>query len=277
MINNNIKKYVTSLHSKKKCPFLRIAKILSASMLKLSIGLKPEYNGKKEQEDKTFKSLVIILLIAFICCGCNIVGCDFSDKNNVRQRLIKVGEIELFTEEFNQIFEIVKAGYAKDINATEAKIAKFSLLIDLTNEMLLINEAKKLGVDISEQELNRAVDNIKADFPKNLFERMFIEQAISFEVWKKRLKSQLIINKLITSNLLKKVAILPEDIRKYYASPYNNGQEGNSSTKTDNNKKLLQYLRNEKAQKLYSGWFEKFKKAYSIEIDRNQWQKIFGE
>ncbi len=246
-------------------------------MLKVVRGLKLERNAKNEQKDKLYKNFVIILLTAFICCGCNIVGCDFSDKNNGKQYLIKVGEIELFTEEFNQIFEIVKAGYAKDINATEAKIAKFRLLIDLTNEMLLINEAKKLGVDISEQELNGAIDDIKADFPENLFERMFIEQAISFEIWEKRLKSQLIINKLITSNLLKEVSILPEDIRKYYATPYNNGQEGNSSGKTEDNRKLLQYLRNEKAQELYSEWFEKFKESYSIEIDQSKWQKVFGK
>ncbi len=235
--------------------------------------------------NNNIKKHVIILLIAFICCGCNIVGCDFLDKNNGKKHLIKVGEIELFTDEFNQIFEIVKAGYAKDINETEAKIAKFRLLVNLTNEMLLINEAQKLGVDISEQELNKAVNNIKSDYPENLFERMFIEHVIPFEVWKKRLKSQLIINKLISLNLLKKVAILPEDIRKYYAAPYNNEKEeakeennsGEMTASLNDNRKLVQYLRNEKAQKLYSGWFENFKKSYPIEIDQSEWQKVFGE
>jgi len=232
--------------------------------------------------------VIIFLVIFFIACICNISGCSLSDQKDDRKNyLIKVGKIKLFTNEFNQIFEIVKAGYAKDINEIEYKIAKFRLLINLSQEMLLINEAQKLGINISEEELNKAINSIKEDYSKNLFERMFIEKAISFEVWKKRLKSRLTINKLIASNLLKDVTILPEDIIKYYKTAYNSKEQlefkKNKRDKTvsdnppflDDNKKIVKYLRNKKAQELYRGWFENLKKSYGIEINKNEWEKNF--
>ncbi len=288
MENNDIKKYVIKpLHNFLFCPISALEKIFNPRNTQCIPVVKNFFRLELKQNSLLCKGFIIILLIALISCGCNVVGCSSSDKNNEQKHLIKVGEIKLFTNEFNQIFDIVKVGYAKDINETEAKIARFRLLINLTNEMLLINEAKKLGSDISEQELNKAINNIKADYPDDLFDKMFIEKAISFEVWKKRLKSQLIIDKLIKSNLLKKVTILPEDIRKYYGQPYNNGEkeqkteEENKYGKTafilNNNRKLVQYLRNEKAQELYGDWFEKFNKSYPIEIDKKEWRKVFGE
>jgi len=211
---------------------------------------------------------------------CLLAGCGQKDADLGKEVLIRVGNRNLTVLEFNNAFEIAKIAYDDDSRQqTEDLIdAQIRLLNELTVEMILLEEAQKLGIKVTDPELEQAVAEIKSDYPEGEFEKTLLEYAVSYDSWKNRLKNRLIIDKVIEEELASKITITPEDVTEYYQKHYQGKEMESESGQSSNdiNEAIVKQLRRRKAEENYQAWIESLKSQYDIEVNSKLWEKLTG-
>ena len=162
--------------------------------------------------------------------------------------------------DFNQAFEVSKTAYAHNIRQQpeELRDAQVRLLNQLTVELLMLERAKELEISVTDDELERAVSEIKSDYPEGEFEETLIEFAVSYDVWLNRLRTRLTMDKVVEAELKNRISISPEDISQYYKKNFE-GKEiepDSSQSSEDINEAIVKQLRHEKAERAYKTWIE---------------------
>jgi hypothetical protein len=144
--------------------------------------------------------------------------------------------------------------------------------------MILLEEAQKLGISVTDAELEKAVSEIKSDYPEGEFEKTLLEFAVSYDSWKSRLKNRLIMAKVIDEELANRITISPEDISEYYKKHYQGREMESESGQTseDIDEAIVKQLRSQKAEEQYNSWIEALKAKYAVEINSELWEKITG-
>lgn len=219
------------------------------------------------------------LLAATLIVGV-LAGCANSGSNSGNEPLIRVRDRVLTVFEFNEAFEFIQSAHPQDLkdHPEDMRNAQRRFLKQLAVEMIILERAKELGLSISDEELNKAVAEIKSDYPEDTFEKTLLKTAISYEIWEARLKNRILMQKVVDSELKDKIVITPEDIADYYERNLKTrAQEPEiAGSKDDLNEMIIKYLRREKAEKAYKVWINNLKKQYNIEIYSAQWEKISG-
>lgn len=215
----------------------------------------------------------IILLFLFSAC-------EQKDTDLAKEVLIRVGDRVMTVLDFNNAFEIARIAYDNNIKeqSEDLRKAKIRLLDQLTVEMILLERAEELRLNITEPELEQAVSAIKSDYPEGEFEKTLLEFAVSYDSWKDRLRNRLILEKVIEEELKNRITITPEDISDYYQKNYQGREdESDSAQKSEDiNEAIVKQLRRQKAEESYNSWIEDLKGQYAIEINSDQWEKITG-
>ena len=94
-------------------------------------------------------------------------------------------------------------------SATNQKAFKQSVVEGLIQEAILLNEAKRRGIRISTNELEKHIEN-----PPD--QETFNKLGIDKRIWKDKQRKRLIIQKLITDEVIEKIPISPEEVKSYY-------------------------------------------------------------
>ena len=211
---------------------------------------------------------------------CVFLGCTNSESNPDAEELIRVKDRVLTVLEFNQAFEIAKTAYSHNLRyePNAYRNAQLRLLNELTVEMIILERAAELGLTISDEEVEKAVADIKKDYPEDTFEKTLLEFAISYDIWEKRLRNRLLMEKVIDHELKDQILITPEDIAKYYESHFRAMAPDADSevNREDINEMIIEQLRREKMEQAYQTWINKLKQQYPIEINSVQWERISG-
>ena len=225
--------------------------------------------------------LTIWLLGAFsmLLIG-SLSGCMNSESNSDHEPLIRVQDRILTVLDFNKEFEISRTAYPHNFKDDPENLrnAQLRLLNQLVVEMIILERAKELDLSISSEEINKAVSEIKSDYPEDTFEKALLEYAVSYESWEARLKTRLLMQKVIDNELKNQIAITPEDIASYYEKNYQATDTGAESINPDKdiNENIIKHLRQQKAEQAYKIWIKELKRKYSIEINTANWEKLSG-
>jgi len=141
----------------------------------------------------------------------NLASCTNSHSNNV---VIKVENLVLTLPEFNEYFESLKAAYSLDElrRPSIRRIIRLRLLYQLLDEMIILKRAQELNLAVTDQELNKAIRDIRKDYPGKSFEEMLIKEVVSYSRWKKMLRRRLLIEKVIEKDLLQKVDVTEQKV-----------------------------------------------------------------
>jgi peptidyl-prolyl cis-trans isomerase SurA len=89
----------------------------------------------------------------------------------------------------------------------------------LINVRLQMQEAKNLGIGVTDGEIQEAIDGIKKKYSMSdeAFKESLKGEGFTFEEYKKRLREQIIIGKLVNSQIKSKIVVSDEDIKKFIA------------------------------------------------------------
>jgi hypothetical protein len=212
---------------------------------------------------------------------CVMFGCADQDTAVNGDYLIRLKDIVVTVAEFNRAFEIAKAAYSHSEmqDPVAVRNAKLRLLNQMTEEMIIEERAKERGITVSDAELEKAIAEIKKDYPDDVFEQMLLEYAVSYDDWKKRVKNRLLMEKVVADELEAKTTVTADDIAKYYQE---NGNDSESAADEEEdspgvNTDIVKYLRMKKAEGLYQPWIKKLHDAYTIEVNGLAWEKILGK
>jgi hypothetical protein len=210
-----------------------------------------------------------------------MAGCSFPGSDRNDEYLIQVGEGQVSVSEFNKALEIAKAAYPHNImqNPDDYRQAQIRLLNQMTEELILLERARELNIDVSDEEVDQAVAAIKADYPdEQAFEQTLLEYAVSFAEWKDGLRTRLLMEKLVDIELKDQIVITPDEITRYYRENYGDDSmaPGINENSEGFNEMIVNHLRHNKTEKVYRSWIEKIQKRYTIKINQKEWDKILS-
>ena len=220
---------------------------------------------------RKIKSFIFFASVLIIVAGCKNNSSSFEEAF-----LLKTGASVITVGDYIASLEIAKIAYShSDIkqSGTFRKI-QLRLFSQLAEEIIMMEIAHEKNIVISEQELDKAINNVKEDYPEGVFEEMLLENAITFDLWKKNLGRRLLMEKVLDQEIDLKIDITPEVIEAYYKNnkkPVDVEKGENSEEKYS---RLIRKIRMDKKQEKYQQWIEKKKKDYSIEVNEKVWEKI---
>ena len=222
------------------------------------------------QKFRNWKFAVILFTIVLV------LFCHCSRSSHDDDYLIRVGSSIVTVAEFKHAVEEVADEIfpgEQDISASARTDLMIRVLNQLTEELMITERGKALGMSVADEELEQAVAEIKADYPDDTFEKTLLENAVSFQSWKKKLATRLLINKVIQKELVDQAEITSQDVADYFQIHYPEGvPEGEDAA--ENNQKIVRHLRHQKAEEMYQAWIENLRKAYPVDVDQQRWNRL---
>lgn len=157
-----------------------------------------------------FRSLILILMIASILSSCR--------RDMPPHTVAEVNGYSITIEEFTaELFPLV-AGYQTPPSPQEKedlKKLKKALLDQLIEKRLVLNEAQKMGLTVSDDEVEEVFAVIKGNYPQGGLDKIMRDEA-AFRQWKEGLRQRLLIEKVIT-RVSQVTSLIDENaLRKYY-------------------------------------------------------------
>lgn len=210
-----------------------------------------------------------MVLCAVLFCGCG-------RKNAGDNVLLQVGSQSVRLAEFQRDVDAAAEEAfpgEREPNPDSLNDLRMRVLNQLTEELIICEYAGGLGLKVTEAELEQAVQAIKADYPDQTFEETLLENAVSFQVWRQKLARRLLVEKVITKELIDRVEITTEDVAEYYKTHYAQGPPEDQSEQ-DLNMKIITHLRQQKAEKMYQGWIDGLRKSYPVSVNQKQWDAL---
>ncbi|MFH2091190.1 MAG: hypothetical protein ABIJ31_02400 [Pseudomonadota bacterium] len=190
---------------------------------------------------------------------------------------MKTAFIIVTDEEFSEELDLKKAAYPYNIKdqAEEYNEMVIHLVKALSEEIVLLSAAHDLNIMVTDQQVDAAEAEMKKEYPDDTFEKMLLENAISYSFWKKRFKKNMIIDKVIDQELKQKIEISSQDIMAFYQKhadmiPESSDQVGDENKTFKNEEHLISSLRMQKTQDSYEEWVQKLWNEYPVEIDKGQ-------
>ncbi len=168
-------------------------------------------DSKKKKSKKVKKSIIkkittIIILIAILA-----VVLYFAFRTlRPEQTVATVNDEVITNQELDQKYSQLPDQY-------KLFITKDAFLDQIINVKLLLQEAKKQGIAVSEIEIESEVNLIRESSPTDeAFEEALKQQNINLEQLKEQLREQLMINKLLNITVISKIEISESQIKSYY-------------------------------------------------------------
>ncbi len=137
-----------------------------------------------------------------------------------QQTIAIVGNFVIKTTDFEKRLNNTKLNYSPEY--TEANISKLktTLLKQMIIENILIEEAKKRNIVVSNEDLNRYIKNITSGYSKTELDQLLFNQFKSYEEWTEEIRHKLLIEKVISNITFEKINITEEQIKEYYKTHY---------------------------------------------------------
>ena len=221
-----------------------------------------------------------MVLIGFLSIIYTLAGCADSESKDGDEYFIRVGDSVITVFDFNRAFEIAKASYSHSAMQQPAALreAQLRFVKQMTEEMILLERAKDIGIKMTDAEIKKAIEDIKQDYPENVFDQILLEYAVPYQSWEKGLENRLLMEKVIAKELGDQIVVTPDDVSKYYEAHHKNDNLTPDMKKVskDINETMIKKLRRKKIEEAYKPWIKKLQKEYIIEINKTQWKKIIG-
>ncbi|NIQ37335.1 MAG: hypothetical protein GTN81_01915 [Proteobacteria bacterium] len=156
--------------------------------------------------------LSAVTLIFFVSLGCQ-------QDEAPRGVLARIEGAVITVEDFNRAFQEMKLEnqFSPGDHATRMRM-KESFLDQLIEEALVLREAKRLGVTVTEQEVDAEIMTTRNDYKGESLRDHLNAQGLSFEDWKERVKKNILIEKTITVGSRYEGTISTEEAHQYYVA-----------------------------------------------------------
>lgn len=145
-----------------------------------------------------------------------------SDAAVLLDRVVAVVNKEVIT--WSELYKMMENEAADQVRALKEeerlkifKASEAAFLEKLIDIKLQIQEARRLGLDVTTEEVTEAVENIKKKYSltDNALEESLKKEGLSFEEYKKRLSEQIVISKVVSQQIRNKVVVSEEEVKKY--------------------------------------------------------------
>jgi peptidyl-prolyl cis-trans isomerase SurA len=162
---------------------------------------------------KWYGAFIILILCGF---------CDSVHASVLFDRVVAVVNKEVITwSDLYQMMESEATDQLKKLSDEERmKVFKNNeavFLDKLIDVRLQIQEAKKLGIEVSPEDIKETIENIKKKYSltDQALEESLKKEGLTLEEYKKRLSDQILISQFINQRIKNKIVISEEEVKKY--------------------------------------------------------------
>ncbi len=132
----------------------------------------------------------------------------------VNNEVITQGEIDRLLA---PLYQQYKPLYPTDKLVRKLDEARQAVITQLIDEKLILGEAKKRAVDVSEKEIDAKIDEVGKRFAsRDMLEKALAEQHLSLKELKERFKDQIMSRKLVDAKIGGSIIMTPSEISDYY-------------------------------------------------------------
>jgi peptidyl-prolyl cis-trans isomerase SurA len=162
--------------------------------------------------------------VGMMIIACILLFSDFTHANVLLDRVVAVVNQDVIT--WSELYKAMEADASPKIKELQKdeqrKVFKENeavFLETLINVRLQLQEAKNAGIRVSDEELQGAIDNIKKKYSMSddAFNESLKQEGLTFAEYKKRLWEQIVISKLVNSQIRSKIVVTDEDLNKFVA------------------------------------------------------------
>ncbi len=161
------------------------------------------------------KTCISALVFGFVFLSFALGSCQW-EENLPEQVVAQVYQEQITADEFERELKEVVLEAGRGEKAEGAVELKRAYLDQVIERKLLAQEAKRLGVQVTPEELNRAIAEIKRDYPGGAFDEQLVLKGTTFEEWKGRLREKLMAEKMMQSALQYHGEIGEKEALQYY-------------------------------------------------------------
>jgi len=134
--------------------------------------------------------------------------------------IAKVNGQPIYLNQLEYKYDIMYLDSTEDLNPTVGQLRGDygKILGDLIIQELIIQELASRGLQVTEEELYKAEESVRRDYPDGAFEEILVEEYIDISFWRKELKARLSIEKFFQQVLRPSIKIDYMEAEDYYKS-----------------------------------------------------------
>jgi peptidyl-prolyl cis-trans isomerase C len=144
-----------------------------------------------------------------------VSGCSSEPENKEVPPLIVINGQSISKSEFLREFE-QSLQDDQPLTGIEREELQRSFLVQLIDRELIHDEARRLGVTITDADIEQALQNYRQDYPGTSFETMLQERHLTLQSWRNELKESLIMEKLLEQAVYTRIDVTNVDVAAYY-------------------------------------------------------------
>ena len=182
----------------------------------------------KRENIKNILGLLPVFFLAGLWMGCG--SSDTAEEENGAEVVAIVNKEVITREDFQNEIKWSKRKYRVKKNDSLEPNQNIWLKSNILNELIQINllrqEAVRQGIKVSSGEFEKYLDQSKEGYKENTFQRVLdIEEIPRFQ-WEDKLKTNLLIKKLIEEVINRKIEIEEEELSSYFKQHMEEFQKG---------------------------------------------------
>ena len=160
---------------------------------------------------KKSPTLLILITLSSFLWGCGQWGVGLPE-----HIIVQINEEQIRIEEFDREFKELILEPGKEAKGAGIGNLRQVYLDQVIERKILVQEARRLGIKVSPEELNQAISEIKMDYPGEGFGEKLGLKGMTLEEWKVRLEEKLLAEKVIRSALHSREKIDEKEVLQYY-------------------------------------------------------------
>lgn len=105
---------------------------------------------------------------------------------------------------------------ASSMDKKDYELLKDEVLNAMINEKLMVLRARELSLKVSDEELERRIEQARNGYGEEQFKQMLADQGIDLKDWKRSLKYLMTIEKLVAAEVNAKISVKESEARAYF-------------------------------------------------------------
>ena len=133
--------------------------------------------------------------------------------------LAKINGTVISLSDFEKEFSSARSGYGSSYPADRETLLKLKgvYLKQMIVEKLILLEAEKLGIEVGAEEVDAAISVVKKDYSDDkTFKKIFTDEYINFDEWKEKIRTKLLIEKVVFHSVISKINVSEEEVEDFY-------------------------------------------------------------
>ena len=156
------------------------------------------------------------LSTALIALACVIALAACSGNKSTDETMAKVNGRKITRTEVDKYYRNQTQGSPQQPSEEQVESLKLSILKELIDNEILMQRAEKLGLLATDEEVDSKLNEIKAPFTQEEFDKRMKERNITLDDFKRDLRRSITVEKVFNKEITSKINISDTDISAYY-------------------------------------------------------------